>query len=317
MYIVDLAVARYRFNLQAETPIHLPTYAGSSWRGIFGHALRRSVCVTRAPTCNGCLLQGACVYSAVFETPARREPLLAQISDAPHPYILEPLSTSGRTFDSGEHLQVGMVLIGKANTQLPYLVHALQQAGEQGLGRERGHYHLLEIEQEQVIGNDNWVRIYADGHGLQPLPVRELVAPALPEQPIQVCFQTPYRGLQQGKLMRDAEGFQFQTFMNGLIRRISLLRAYHGAGELTLDFRVLSELAGQTPMLESQLHWYDWSRYSNRQQRLVQMGGLLGNFQLPVDHIEPLWPYLWSGQWVHAGKGTVMGLGGYHLSTAH
>ncbi|HPE61152.1 MAG: CRISPR system precrRNA processing endoribonuclease RAMP protein Cas6 [Thiothrix sp.] len=313
MPAVDLAVARYRFRLQAETPIRLPAYAGSSWRGVFGHALRHSVCVTRAPTCDGCLLQGSCVYSVVFQTPARRDPLLIRVSDAPHPYIIEPLATSGRTFAAGEPLQVGMVLVGSANAQLPYLVHALQQAGAWGLGRERGHYRLLGVAQERQPGAGEWAEIYT-GEALQPLPIRKLQAPTLPDTPLQVCFQTPYRGLQQGRLMRNVAGFRFQAFMTGVLRRISLLRACHGDGELALDFRYLRELAARTPVSGAQLYWHEWSRYSNRQQRKVQMGGLLGSFRIPSGELEPLWPYLWAGQWVHVGKGAVMGLGEYSLS---
>lgn len=32
----------------------MPAYAGSAWRGAFGHALKRLVCVTREPACPPC-----------------------------------------------------------------------------------------------------------------------------------------------------------------------------------------------------------------------------------------------------------------------
>ncbi|MEA3644219.1 MAG: hypothetical protein VBE63_30485, partial [Lamprobacter sp.] len=42
-----LRLERLCFHFQAQEPIRLPTYSGSAWRGLLGHSLRRSVCVTR------------------------------------------------------------------------------------------------------------------------------------------------------------------------------------------------------------------------------------------------------------------------------
>ncbi len=97
----SLPIARYRFTFRAQTPIQFPAYAGSTWRGAFGHALRRTVCITREPDCSQCLLWRSCVYSQVFETPAGQGPLLEKINAAPHPYIMQPLATSGGTMRRG------------------------------------------------------------------------------------------------------------------------------------------------------------------------------------------------------------------------
>jgi CRISPR/Cas system endoribonuclease Cas6 (RAMP superfamily) len=68
-------------------------------------------------------------------------------------------------------------------------------------------------------------------------------------------------------------------------------------------------------VLEADLRWHEWSRYSSRQQTKVQMGGLMGSFALPVDALADFWPWLWLGQWVQVGKGTVMGMGEYVLTS--
>lgn len=64
---------------------------------------------------------------------------------------------------------------------------------------------------------------------------------------------------------------------------------------------------------EAELRWRDWTRYSSRQKTQMKMGGLLGSIRLPGEQIEPFWPVIQLGQWVHAGKGSVMGLGKYRI----
>ena len=43
------------------------------------------------------------------------------------------------------------------------------------------------------------------------------------------------------------------------------------------------------------------------------MGGLLGTVDLSGEGLAPFWPFLHLGQWTHAGKGTIMGLGHYQI----
>ncbi len=57
------------------------------------------------------------------------------------------------------------------------------------------------------------------------------------------------------------------------------------------------------------LHWHEWTRYSSRQNILMQFGGLIGE----VDLDGPALLAFWLGQWTHVGKGAAFGLGGYRL----
>ena len=69
-------------------------------------------------------------------------------------------------------------------------------------------------------------------------------------------------------------------------------------------------------MAAAPLRWHEWTRYSSRQDALLQMGGLLGEITVAGADLSPFWPYLWLGQWTHAGKGTSMGLGKYRIEAA-
>ncbi|PID49746.1 MAG: hypothetical protein CR991_05025 [Proteobacteria bacterium] len=309
----DLPVVRFQWIYQADTAVRLPAYAGSAWRGAFGSALRRSVCVTRESDCNACLLQRSCVYSQVFETPAGQGPLLAKVNKAPHPYVLHPLETSGSYYQPGDTLTVRMTLLGQTITQLPYMVHAMQQAGLRGVGKAHGRLSLLRVEQERCLGNGEWQTIYESGGLLAALDYQ---APVLPEPPalVRVCLHTPYRAMQQGRLV-GLRQFGFQGFVMGLLRRLSLLSVHHGGSMQSLDFRALQQAAGEVALINPDLRWYDWVRYSSRQQEKVPMGGLVGQFGLAAAAMDVFWPWLWWGQWLHVGKGAVMGMGEYSIET--
>ena len=65
----ELPIGRFRATFQSsESPRHAG-FPGSAWRGALGHALKRTVCVTRQPRCADCLLYHSCVYSYFFDTP--------------------------------------------------------------------------------------------------------------------------------------------------------------------------------------------------------------------------------------------------------
>ncbi len=105
-----LRIARYRFTVCAQDPIRLPPFPGSAIRGIFGHGLKRSVCVTRLHDCNECELRSHCVYSYLFETSA----MVGKGKNAPHPLILDVHRLMQR-YDPGEAFGIEATLVGKAN----------------------------------------------------------------------------------------------------------------------------------------------------------------------------------------------------------
>lgn len=310
--VLNLPMARFQFELQARTVLSFPPYAGSTWRGAFGTALKRTVCVTRQSSCAGCLLQRSCVYSQVFETPAGAEPLLSKGNAAPHPFILHPLETSGQQYQAGENLRIQLTLLGQSIGHLPYFIHSIQQMGERGVGAKQGQYELLKVWQEQRLGAEDWQLIYAaPQRQLNPL---NLLSPSLPSAPdqLRLVFKTPFRARHGGRLVHETL-FELPSFMMGLIRRLSLLSAYHTPARLEVDFKQLREQAQQLTALDTAFNWFEWTRYSSRQQSLIAMDGLLGSFSLAGDDWQAFWPWLWWGQWVHAGKGTVMGQGQFQL----
>ena len=93
-----------------------------------------------------------------------------------------------------------------------------------------------------------------------------------------------------------------------MLRRVSsLLNAYDG-GEPPIDYRGLVERARAVRTLSSDLKWFDWRRYSNRQGAAMQLGGLVGEvvYEGPIEEFMPLLSFCAE---VHVGKQTSFGLG--------
>lgn len=315
-----LPIGRYRFVFVAQTAGAFPAYSGSTWRGAFGHALRRTVCVTRAPRCHGCLLQRSCAYSYVFETvPPAGATKMRRYAAVPHPYVIEPEASGGRRFAPGEQVEVSMVLIGRANAMLSYLVYALARAGEAGLGKNcQGKLRLEAVYQATAndAGGEKEKLLYCGGDLLGE-PMSE-VGPAQPPpcapRSMRLRLHTPLRLKREGHYVRP-EAFRFADLFSNLLRRISMLSAFHTDTPLEVDFRGLVAQARSVrdDEIRADLRWHDWTRYSSRQQAPMQMGGLVGKILLKDADWTRFWPYLWLGQWVHAGKGATMGLGRYTL----
>ncbi len=309
---LPLPVSRYRLRFIAREPLRLPAYAGSAWRGAFGHALKRLVCVTREPRCPDCLLYRSCSYPYLFETPP--DPavaLLRKYPAAPHPFLLRPSADTRRPLAAGAETTLDLSLFGHGHRYLPYALNALGQAADRGLGTDRGRLALAEVLQQTATG---WISIHQPDGPLTPL------SPAIPQPPpcparLALIIETPLR-LAVADDHITPETFRFTHLFGSLLRRVSLLIAFHGDRPLDADFAGLARAAEAVPLAAARLRWRDWSRYSSRQRTAVPMGGLVGEIELDGAGLEPFWPWLWLGQWTHAGKGAVMGLGGYRLVMA-
>ncbi|OIO57148.1 MAG: hypothetical protein AUJ55_07180 [Proteobacteria bacterium CG1_02_64_396] len=303
-----LPLARYRFTAQATTPLHLPDYAGSMLRGAFGHALRKAVCIMPKGDCTGCLLKTSCVYPYIFDTPLPEgSDRMRLYKTVPHPYVIEPPDPGARSLRPGETFDFHLVLIGKANAHLPYVIHAVEQMLAGGLGKGDGRARLVEVADEEQVR-------YRPGEPLQPgqAPLRRGDGDAGALQ-LGVTLRTPLRLKKEDHLL-TGEHLTFRDVFVPLMRRIAMLAYFHGPAPIEVDFPALARAAEGVEVVHAHLGWKEWTRYSARQKGTMQMGGMLGEVKFTAEDLTPFMPWLRLGIWCHAGKGTVFGLGGYRVS---
>ncbi|MBK1642780.1 hypothetical protein CKO12_13050 [Chromatium okenii] len=304
-------LARFQFHLEAHDTIRLPDYAGSAWRGLLGRGLRRTACVTHQTTCVGCLLVQSCVYSTMFETPASPTQALGGYTALPHPFVLDIDPNAPRVLAAGDAFTLTIHLIGAAISQTPYLIHALGIAGQLGFSNERGRFSVTAVEREQTLGIGDWQQIYTAQSGVyQPHEPTPLRPPPVPEA-VQMRLMTPLRIKRDGHFL-GARDLTAGDLVQALYRRLRSLSSLHG-DPTAFDLRDLPRDPAVLKLYPQWLRWHEWTRYSSRQNTLMQFGGLVGEIGLTGSALSTIWPALWLGQWTHVGKGTAFGLGGYRI----
>ena len=304
---------RLRLTLRAEAPATLPPYQGSMLRGAFGHALRKLVCAAgpRQP-CATCRLRRGCHYTRLFETFIDGEPppFLRGLDTAPRPYVFEPdaahLQGVPPRYAPGDPLAFDLLLFGQATDLAGWALLAVERMAEAGLGASRARFSLDRVLARNPAGS--WIVLRDAGRwtGRDVPPPSEPPRNGLPGDRLLLRIQTPLRLPVRGNL---AKGFSVRDLAFPMVRRILELATFHVPGS-TPDwtFRPLLDHAGTVRIAASDLHWFDWERYSNRQERKVDMGGLLGSVELEGD-LAPLAALLRTAEVVHVGKGATFGLG--------
>lgn len=310
----QLPLVRTRLIFRCERQLRLPAHAGFAWRGAFGSALKRTACAMRMRPCQGCMLSTSCIYPYAFETPppatAER---MSRYERVPNPFALYAGPVVTHAFNEGDALSIEFTVFGHASRHLPYFLRAFEIAGEHGLTARRVPVALVRAEWIPLDDDREPEAIY-EGNGVIHLPQPEHVCPPPCPERISINVSTPLRLKEMGRLVVP-ERFAAWHLLSNLVRRVSMLMYFHGDGALSADFRQLKHVAQSVTIFHGSLRWVDLVRHSSRQRTLMQMGGLVGSFGLNLCRAEALWPYLWLGQYIQAGKGTTMGLGHYRLAT--
>ena len=257
--------------------------------------------------------------------------------------MIEPPLTIKTHFPAGSAFDFSLLLMGEANTWLPYFIYAFEQMGQIGIGKKlnahRGRFSLEKVQ------SNNGVIYSSDDHKLTPKPVKKLGLKSLEsfqgqDLCLKLTLETPLRLKFENKLQAD---LPFHLLVRAMLRRISSLMNVYGDGEPVLDYPGLVKkaetvktiekcsnknynlnishckqiVAGFTDSfkkaetiktLEKNLSWYDWHRYSFRQEEKMLMGGMTGSvtYEGPIEEYLPLIEFC---EQVHLGKQTTFGLG--------
>lgn len=262
------------------------------------------------------MLKQKCAYSYIFETPPPSDTKkMRKYPYAPHPFVITPPLEEEREYNQGDTLCFGLTLIGKSVEFLPYFIYTFDELGQIGIGKGRGKYKLVEVKtkknhtEEEVIYSsaDKILRQNIKTAGLEE--ILDSFSHFSPSGLLTINFITPTRLKFEGRLSGTLE---FHILIRNMLRRISLLSYFHCGEEMNLDFKSLIEKSYEVKVKKSNLRWFDWERYSNRQETKMMMGGFKGPITFEGE-FETFLPFLLLGEYIHVGKGTSFGLGKYQI----
>ena len=126
---------------------------------------------------------------------------------------------------------------------------------------------------------------------------------------LKMVFTTPFRARVEGKISTD---FSFETVMRNLFRRLNMLSHFYCGKELDMVFGEWIDKAKEVRIVEEDMRFYDWERFSGRTQQRIMMGGFVGHIIFEGE-LGGFMPFLRLGEIVHIGKGCSFGMGKYKL----
>jgi len=309
-----LILGSYLFECRLKNDAILPRYKGSTFRGLFGHALKKVTCALKHQDCKNCLLIDRCVYALFFKRnsmkPEDNKP--SRVATPPKPYVIEPPLTTQTILKSGELFNFSILLMGKANLELPYIVYAIKYMGDLGIGKKQnGERALFKLE-----------KISYKGQTIYNVETDQLTLPEVDELKLQkdsnlqtsvnklsLCLDTPLRLKYRNSFSTE---LPFHILIRTGLRRISSLEEYYGNGEPDLNYRQLISKSKEIEISESSLRWSDWKRYSARQNQEMFFGGLIGSITYSGD-ITQFMSILRYCEKVHLGKQTSFWLGKFRI----
>ena len=306
--LLNFSIHCYEVKIKAKEFFSIPYFPGSMLRGAFGVALKKVVCLyKKEQDCKGCLLKKSCVYRFLFETGTQS----LSISNPPHPLMLYPLSLGGKQMRKGSVYQFGFTLFGKAIDYLPYVVYAIMQMGKIGIGKGKGKFELVSIK--KYISEKRKKEVFF-GQRLIPidkaLEVKSIFKKKWKEKKLILETITPLRLKVHGRL---SDNISLKDIILAITRRLKVLSALYGEGEINLLKGILIEEMLKDIKITTDFKWQDFKRFSKRQDAYLHIGGVVGRMIL-TGNLSLIYPLLKLGEYIHVGKNTAFGLGRYRLA---
>ena len=267
-----------KIDCKVEGDFRPPFFTGSMIRGTIGNALKRVVCINPDYQCSGCFASHECVYHRFYE-----------LQNTSHQFRL------GITLQP-KRMDFSLFLFEASAKALPYFLSAIKKGFEEfGIGRDRVTMKIASMECNEISVYDG----SAFGSLLAVTPKQFEIDSFC--QDLTLDFTMPLRIKQNNRLARH------EVDLHALI--VSIHNRYREIKGLERQ-KLNCEIRGD--IVASDMKFVEMQRFSNRQKRRMNMGGLKGTMKISgLD--KQSYRYLKIGEIIGAGKQTSFGLGSYQM----
>ncbi|MDO4272603.1 MAG: CRISPR system precrRNA processing endoribonuclease RAMP protein Cas6 [Eubacteriales bacterium] len=295
-----LQIITLRATYECQTGGRLPSYLGSTVRGVLGHCIHDFSCHYQDKKCLDCEKKEECLYVKSFSNTGGE-------AGAVNPYTLYVHGEGRQNWKRGDICIFDLTLFGTGAEQAYIYLDALQAAEQKGWGAERLSFRLM-----QVVDPDTGKVIYAGGkiwiRNLSPRPLQIMERNA---SYVSLFFDTPLRVVSGKKLF---ERLPFDMLLKFLMRRISLLTTTYTEFQLEWDEKRLLEQAKEVKTLSEYWREVPFKRYSmNQKEGKLELPSKTG-WALYEGDLSMFVPILEVGKYLRIGKGATIGFGHYEVS---
>lgn len=314
---MELEITTLNFKLMALEDLYLPERPGSTFRGAFGRALREISCSFDDKKCEECNLKDNCPYSLFFNpflTEKDKLKTSKRFRNKLRPFVFKPCNNYKNHYLPGEEFSFKIRIFGYMKQFVPYVIESWKKLQQIGLGSSRSNFLLKNIWSENDIkGAKTKIFDYKDStikNINNTIYINDIEKEKLYfNNKITLIFKTPTLIKVNGQYIK--EDLEFHILMRSLFRRLSTMAAFYGE-KMNIYFNDYLKKAKNIKLVNENLEWKDWFRYSDKQNKKIEMQGLTGAVSYRGETEEFL-PYLIYAQYLNLGKNTVFGQGNFEL----
>lgn len=273
-----------KISLVSTGLAELPTYLGSTLRGVIGQALHTNI--------------------TAFNYLYQNSTLTGNVQDIVNPYVIIPPAMDKKSiYQPGDALHFHMLLLGEATKYASALIQALSSAKTLKLGAARYPFVLKKIvhSEDQRVMWHNEIYYEAATKNIAFLSYRTLAD----VKKLTIQMQTPLRIRHKGELL---ETVTFPTIIRNIVRRMEAIAVRYGGWVDAQEAKEIQTLAQGVATTQNHLAIKNLQRYSNRLGEKMDFSGLLGCIHFEGD-ITPFVPWLYAAQILHIGRNTTFGMG--------
>ena len=304
----NIRYIKLHFTLEFIEDTVMPVYKTSALRGGMGELLLQSFCINKRE-CNDCEYESDCTVRKIMYPPMEIQPGFMSTKDSIG-FVIE-CEDYHEYYYAGDRMKFNMILLGKTVMHFSNILHAFQELGQKGLGKEFGKYKIVLVTNsindpvfdENGIRMENYnVRTVADYISFRKNQIKGM------EGDIQLKFKSPTTIKYRGEILDE---YNINAIIESLCRRIYMLDCFEGITSQIHDKEYVESIAVPEQKQTEQKN-ISVRRFSNHSKSAMYLNGIEGNVTLS-DVSPELFEILLAGELVHIGKNTSFGFGRYRI----